>query len=365
MGQQRALRAAEGPAGQPWQPTRVFPSVRYDTAMKAVQLLRTGNLADLELRDLPEPIPGSGEVVVALRTAALNRPDWWTIVRPSPFPLPATPGSDGAGVVSAIGAGVSGLNVGDEVVIIPALHWGDAEDAAGPDFQILGVPSDGTFATKVAVPAENVLPKPSGLTWEEAAALNLAGLTAWRAVVTHARPAPGRSILVAGAGSGASTFLIQIATAFGARVLVTSSASWKIDRAVALGATGGVDYGDAGWPAKAVAANGGPFDVVIDSAGAAVYPGALQVLRRGGTLVSFGGTSGNDVGFNVRDLYYSWKAIVGTTMGSPREYAALLAHVETASWRPVVDSVFPFADFRAAFDRLNSADRFGKVVLSL
>src|SRR5207253_3319484 len=143
---------------------------------------------------------------------------------------PVVLGSDGAGSVSAIGDGVETVREGDEVVINPSLDWGDAEDAPGPDFRILGAPDQGTYAERIVVAAHQVRPRPRRLTWLESAALPLAGLTAWRVVVTHAEAGPGRTILVAGAGGGVATFLIQIAAAHGARVLVTSSSPEKLAR---------------------------------------------------------------------------------------------------------------------------------------
>lgn len=335
---------------------------REEHALQAVRLLATGSLDDVTLVELPDPQPGPGEVVVALKTAALNRRDWWTIIRPTPFALPCTLGSDGAGIVQAVGEGVTGSKPGDEVVIYPNLDWARGDDVPGSGWEILGVPTDGTLATAIRVPAEIVRPKPSNLTWDEAAALNLAGLTAYRAV-GQARLAAGDSLAIPAAGSGVSTFLVQIAAALGVRVYVTSSQQWKLDRARELGAAGGVLYTAADWPEQLLALNGGPFDAVIDSVGPAVWQHALGILRRGGRLVNFGATSGPDATVNVRSLYFDWRSIVGTTMGSPEEFDALLEHVASASWRPVVDSTFALSEWRAAFDRLNSPNRFGKVVL--
>lgn len=331
--------------------------------MQAVRLLATGSLDDVMLvEELPEPRPGPGEVVVALKAAALNRRDWWTIIRPTPFALPSTLGSDGAGIVSAVGDGVTNCRPGDEVVIYPNLNWARGAEVPGPDWQILGVPTDGTLASAIKVPSEVVRPKPANLTWDEAAALNLAGLTAYRAIL-QARLAAGDSLVIPAAGSGVSTFLVQIAAAMGIRAFVTSSQQWKLDRSKELGAAGGVLYTSEDWPQQLVALNGGTFDAVIDSVGPAVWPQALGILRRGGRLVNFGATSGPDASVSVRGLYFEWRSIIGTTMGSPEEYDALLEHVSNASWRPVVDSTFALSDWRSAFDRLNSPERFGKVVL--
>jgi NADPH:quinone reductase-like Zn-dependent oxidoreductase len=326
--------------------------------MIAVELQRfgPGGLVPVER---PDPEPAAGEVRVDLVAAALNRRDWW-IARGDDRPLPAVLGSDGAGVVSAVGAGVEGIAVGDEAVVNPSLDWGPSEEAGGPRFRILGVPDQGTFAERIVVAAHQVRPRPRNLTWVESAALPLAGLTAWRAVVTLAGAAPGRTILVPGAGGGVATFAIQIGAALGARVLVTSSSPEKLARAEGLGAAGGVDYREERWWDELGAVN-----AVVDSVGPQVWPGALRALRRGGVLVSFGDTGGDEAPVDVATLFFGWLRIQGTTMGSPREFDKLLAHVAGASWRPVVDSVFPLRDAGLALERLDAPDRVGKVVLEI
>jgi zinc-binding alcohol dehydrogenase/oxidoreductase len=325
----------------------------------AVELQAFGGPEGLRPVELPDPEPGDGEVLVDLVAAGLNRRDYWLRVG-GRVPLPCVLGSDGAGVVSAVGPGVAGVAAGEEVVINPSLAWGPREDAPGERFRILGVPDQGTYAQRVVVPAEQVRPKPARLTWLEAAALPLAGLTAWRAVVTHAEARPGRTILVPGAGGGVATFAVQIAAAVGARVLVTSSSAEKLERARALGAEGGADYRDPAWPEQVH-----PVDAVVDSVGAAVWRGALRALRDGGRLVNFGDTGGDVAEVDVDRLFFGQLRIQGTTMGSPREFDALLAHVEDAEWRPVIDSVFPLEQAAAAHARLEAPDRFGKVVLAI
>ncbi len=333
--------------------------------MRALRLVEFGDPPRLELAHVPDPEPAPGEVVIALRAAALNRRDPWVWTTPGYCRLPVTPGSDGAGVISALGGDVSALAVGDEVIFDPTLGWGDSEERPTDAFDILGAPLDGTFAERVKVPAANVAIKPERLSWEEAAALNLGGLTAWRAAVTCAGAAPGRSVLVTGAGSGVATFAVQIAVARGARVYVTSSTEEKLERARALGAAGGVSYRDAGWPQRLRDIAGGGLDAAIDSYGGAAWEGALQSLRSGGTLVSFGDTSGPQTTLTTAEVYWQWRRIIGTSMGSPREYRAMVAHAEEAQWRPVIDSIYALEDYEAAIARLEAPDRFGKVVLTI
>ena len=183
---------------------------------------------------MPDPVAGDGEVVVRVVAAALNRRDWW-IWRDAGSEVPVTLGSDAAGVVVGVGAGVATSSVGDEVVINPALGWVAGEHVPTETFEILGSPRDGTFADEVVVPATNVAARPVGLSWDEAAALSLAGLTAWRAAITCAQAGDGRRVLVTGAGSGVATFAVQIAAAVGSEVWVTTSTEAKLDRLRELG----------------------------------------------------------------------------------------------------------------------------------
>jgi zinc-binding alcohol dehydrogenase/oxidoreductase len=250
-------------------------------------------------------------------------------------------------------------------VIYPALGWGDRDDAPGPAFEIFGVPRQGVFAERVVVPAEMAFPKPPHLSFEEAACLGIAGLTSWRALTTRGGVAAGDVVLVTGAGAGTGTFTILIARALGARVLVTTSSDVKLAHCMALGAAAGVDWHDDQWPARIRELTGGDgVDLVVDSAGAASWPGAIAALRDGGTLVGFGDTAGDVASLGVMDIVFRQISIHGSTLGSPREFGAFLDHVAADPWRPVIDSVFPLSETAAAFRRLEADDRFGKVVLT-
>jgi NADPH:quinone reductase-like Zn-dependent oxidoreductase len=324
--------------------------------VKAVRISEFGPPEVLRLDEAPDPKPGPGEVVVALRSAALNRRD--TGVRKGAYgdySLPLVPGSDGAGVRR---------DTGEEVVILPALRWGEGEDAPGPDFEILGGPSDGTYAELVKVPAANVFPKPARLSWHEAAALPLAGLTAHRALFTRAGLRRGETVLVLGAGSGVSTIAVSLAHQAGARVFVTSSAREKIERAKELGAEAGVDYSEGDWVAEVQGRAGGGVDVVVDSVGE-TWPESLRCLRPGGRAVVFGATAGTHVDLEIRPFFRGQYSLLGTTMGSAREFGALLEAVERGTWSPVVDSVRPLAEAAAAHARMEAGLHFGKLVLEV
>ncbi len=333
--------------------------------MNAVVLRETGGPEVLRIDTVPDPVPGPGEVVVALRAAALNRRDVFVRKGIAPSPLPVIPGSDGAGVVRSLGPGVSGVAEGDEVVILPSLGWGGGEEAPAPGFRILGGPDDGTYAELIGIPAENVFPRPSRLSWEEAAALPLAGLTAYRALVSRARVRPGETALIIGIGGGVATVALHIARAAGCRVLVTSSSDEKIARAVELGAAGGVNYTGDDWPAAVrELAGGAGVDVVVDSVGT-TWAQSIATLRPGGRAVVFGGTGGGKVELTVRPVTMGQVSLLGTTMGSPRDFAALLAAVRHQDWAPVVDSVRPLAEAAAAHEREEAGEHFGKLVLSI
>jgi zinc-binding alcohol dehydrogenase/oxidoreductase len=323
--------------------------------MQAV-LVREGGALTFE--SFPDPEPEPDEVVVELRAAAVNRRDLLVRNPPGPayhFPLPLIPGSDGAGIRR---------DTGEDVLLYPGLGWGDREDAAGPDWRILGGPDHGTYAELVKVPRENVFPKPRRLSWEEAAAFPLAGLTAYRALFNIGGLRDGETVLVLGAGGGVSTLAVQLAAQAGMRVFVTSSSEEKIARARELGAEGGALYTQGDWPAEIRELTAGRgVDVVLDSVGS-TWGDSLRCLRRGGRLVVFGGTGGPTVEVDVRLVYLSWLSILGTTMGSGRDFGALLGMVENGSWTPVVDSVRPLAEAESAHDRMASGLHFGKLVLA-
>lgn len=335
--------------------------------MKAIVLHELGDYDNLRLEEIPDPQPGPGEAVVRLKAAALNHRDVFIVNKLYPgIKLPAILGSDGAGVVESVGESVNSELIGSQVVIEPGLEWGPDEHIQGRSYRILGMPEDGTFAERIRIPAVNLHPKPAHLTFDEAAALPLAGLTAFRSVVTRAKVQPGETVLVTGIGGGVALFAMQIAVRLGARVIVTSSSDEKIEKARELGASGGANYRNQDWGKEVAALAGGAGpDVVIDSAGGETLETAVKIIRPGGRIVFYGATTGLARNLDLYRFFFKQLTMMGTTMGSPREFASLLEMYSDPAMKPVVDNVFPLADAPNAHRRMAEATQFGKIVLRI
>ncbi len=328
--------------------------------MRAIQIEAVGRVA---LSEVPEPRAAPGEAVVALRASALNHRDVWIkLGQYAGLRYPCIPGSDGAGVVAAVGPGADPSWVGREVVINPALDWGGSEGAQGPNFTILGLPRDGTLAAAVAVPAAQLAAKPAHLAWEEAAALPLAALTAWRALMSRARLAPGERVLVSGIGGGVALFALQFAAASGNDVWVTSGSDGKIARAVAMGAKGGFRYDRGGW-AGGAAKEAGPFDVIIDGAGGPGFADLIDAAAPGGRIACYGATRGNVPEVALRKVFWRQVSVLGTTMGSPADWSAMTAFVARQGLRPVISDAFPLERAAEGFDLMERGGQFGKIVI--
>lgn len=321
--------------------------------MRAAQLETFGDPGVLRAAELPDPVPDAGHAVVRIRAAALNWHD--VLVRGGKYgsPLPHVPGADGAGVDT---------ETGEEVVVIPVLNWGDAEAAPAPGWEILGDHRPGTYAELVRVPRSSVAAKPRGLSWEQAAALGVVGLTTYRALFSRGRLRPGERLLVLGAGGGVATTAVSMAAAVGAAVYVTSSTDGKIERALELGAAGGVRYDDPAWPEAARALTGG-FDVVLDAVGN--WAESIRTLRPGGRLVVLGASRAEQAELAVRPFFFGQYDLLGTTLGSPRDFAGLLRLMDEHNVAPpVIDRAFPLEQAAEAHSYLESGAGFGKIVLT-
>jgi NADPH:quinone reductase-like Zn-dependent oxidoreductase len=320
------------------------------------------------LREVPTPTPGPSEILVKLHAAALNHRD--VFIQEGKYAgikLPCTLGADGAGEVVAHGPDVpaDAPAIGARVLIYPGLRWGTNPRAQARDFVVRGMPDPGTFAEYTSLPAEYVFPLPAHLSFEQGAALPLAGLTAYRAAFARAQVQAGERVLVTGVGGGVAITAVQLCAARGAEVWVTSSAEEKIARAQALGARGGISYNAEGWVKTLTQQAGGPFDVIIDSAAGAAFGALLDAAAPGGRIVFYGGTLGNIPDLPPAKVFWKQLSILGSTVGSPQDFADMLALVNEQHITPVVDKVFPLAEGEAALRHLAAGTQFGKVVLSI
>ncbi|WP_392545287.1 zinc-binding alcohol dehydrogenase family protein [Oryzobacter telluris] len=334
----------------------------------AVVTTRGSAPGSVEVRRVPLLRPRPGWVTVRLRAAGLNRLDAMMLEVAGAGEQGAIFGSDGAGVVAEIGHdprwAVSPLGVGDCVVICPSLYWGASRAAPSDEYEILGSPTSGTHAEYVCVPAENLHPKPSHLTFVEAAALPMAALTAWRALVTRGRLTRGEKVVVGAASSGVGSMAIQIAASLGARVVAVTSSPDKAAIARRLGAQHVVDRTSTDMGASIAEHLDGPADLALDPTGSLWQPFA-EVLRSGGRLVVVGQIA-TPVGLlRVQTLYWRQLDVLGSSMGSSEDFAAMLDNVNRYQWAPSVDSTFPLAAIGEAYSRLHSPNRSGKVVIDL
>lgn len=301
--------------------------------------------AAVTLGERPEPQPRDGWVVVDVEAAALNMHDVWQLrgVGLRPGQLPLVLGSDAAG------------RVGDREVIVHAvLAGGEGDGRLGRDFALLSDGGHGTFAERVLVPAANLVDKPPSLSWEEAAALPTAWLTAYRMLFTKAALRPGQTVLVQGAGGGVATAATALAAAAGATVVVTSRSAAKRERALASGAHAALAPGDR-LPE--------PADVVVETVGEATWEHSQRSVARGGTIIVSGATTGLRAGTDLARLFARETHVAGSTMGTLAELRALVRFVERAGIRPPVDSVRPLAEAGDQVRRMLGGDAFGKLCL--
>jgi zinc-binding alcohol dehydrogenase/oxidoreductase len=336
--------------------------------MKAIRLHELGGPENLVYEDVPDPEPGPGEVVVRLSAAALNRRD--VFVTHGMYPgakqeaLPVTLGSDGSGEVVARGDGAEGPDEGTEVVINPALHWGDDPAKPGKEYRILGLPDEGTFAQFVKVPGDHVFPKPSHLSHEEAAAIPLGALTAYRALVTRGQVQQGETVVVPGIGSGVATFVVQMAAALGARVFVTSGSDEKIEKAKEIGAEGGVNYNNEDW-SKELKGMAGGVDLSVDHVGGEAFDALVSLAAPGGRIVTFGATAGPKVTVVMPRIFLKHLTVLGTAMGTPEEFGAMLDLYAENGLRPLINETFPLEEATAAMGHMEEGSGVGKIVLDV
>lgn len=338
--------------------------------MRAAIFSEFGGPDVLRIAEVETPAPGRGEVLVRVRAAALNHLDLW-VRRKLPFDvtMPHIGGSDIAGEVAAVGDGVSGVTLGTRVVINPSLGCGQCEwcrsgeEPLCVEYKIIGEHVQGGFAEYVCAPAANLFPIPDGFSFEDAAAAPLVFLTAWRALTTRARLRAGESVLVTGASGGVATAAVQIAKYLGARVYAVTTGE-NVEAVRALGADVIYDRSSEDYSRKLFGDTGKRgVDVVIDSVGEATWTSNVRSLARGGRMVVYGATTGFRAELDLRFVFWKQIEVMGTTMANRSEFEEVMRLVFSGALKPVVDRVFPLEEIRAAHERLEAGEQFGKIVV--
>jgi NADPH2:quinone reductase len=327
-----------------------------DRAMKAVRNHEDGGLDVLRYEDAPDPQAGPGEVLIRIHAASLNHLDVWVRKGLPSAPKPHIFGSDGAGVVEALGDGVDGLAVGERVVINPGL-------VKGATISVFGEHGDGTHAELVAIPAEQVFPLDDALSFETAAAFPLVYETAYRMLVTRAHAQEGEWALIWGIGGGVATASLEICKALGVRTIVTSGSDDKLARAREWGADVTVNHGDGDVVGAVKEATGAGVHVVVETVGEATWARTLAAVRPAGRVVVCGATSGPNPPAALHRYWWKQLTVMGSTMGSRDDFLAAYDLVRTGRVDVHIDRVFPFAEAAAAHARLEAGEQLGKIVL--
>lgn len=315
--------------------------------------------------EMPKPVVGEKDVLVRIHAAALNHRDLW--IQKGLYGglrFPSIQGSDGSGVVVEVGTQVDPEWLNKEVVINASLNWGNNPNAQAKDYIILGMARDGTFAEHTLIPADRLHLKPKYLSFEEAAAIPLAGLTAYRALITRAGVKPGETILVTGAGGGVALFAVQWALAIGCKVFVTSGSDAKIESALKLGVSAGVNYKQENWHKEIQSLSGG-FDAIIDSSGGDTFARLVDICKPSGRIAMYGATLGAFNSGVPAKIFWKQITLSGSTMGNDDEFVSMMQLVEHKKIKPVIDSVFAMEEIQQAAQRLQEGSQFGKIVLQV
>jgi len=342
--------------------------------MKALFFRQHGRIENLEYGDLPEPAVGINDVLVEVKACALNHLDLW-VLRGWPglkLALPHIGGSDIAGVVSRTGAAVKNWEAGQQVVVCPGYAEGTdqwiskGEDSVSPNYKIFGEHKHGGLAQYVSVPANCLYPKPENLDFTNASAPLLSGLTAWRMLKHRANLQKGETVLIVGAGGGLNSLTIQVAKHLGAKVISLTSSEEKMQKAKKLGSDVVINYRETPQWSKEVKSLtlGLGVDVVVDNVGQATMPESLKAASRGGRIVTVGNTSGPQLEIDNRFIFGKQLSIIGSTMGSQKDFEAFYELLSSGIIKPVVDSTFRLAEGAGAYGVLEKGTQFGKVVIT-
>ena len=319
-------------------------------SIKALVLKAFNSYPTIDTIELPALEADMSEVKV--KAVGLNRRDFYITQGLYPgVEFPVVMGSD-----------VCGIYEDQEVIVNPNINWGGNEEVQGEDYHILGMPTWGGMAEYVQVAKDRIHPKPAHLSLEEASALPLAGLTAFRAVKSKGNCKSGEKVLINGIGGGVATFAFQFALAIGAEVYVTSGSDEKLQKALEMGAKGVANYKTESWH-KALAKESGGFDLIIDSAGGKGFANLAKLCRPAARIVFYGGTRGKIEGLSPQILFWRQVTVMGSTMGSDKDFEDMLAFVNTHKIKPVVDSVIDWNASNKAFEILKTSSQMGKVVL--
>lgn len=332
--------------------------------MKAVVLQEASTLL---VKEVPKPELKAGEVLVKIHYAALNHRDQWSRMGMYPgLQYPAILGSDGCGVVESVASEEDQNWLGKTVIINPNINWGDNPEVQSPAYTILGMPSNGTMAEYLKVPVHRLHEKPAHLSNAEAAALPLAGLTAYRALFNKGQVKAGDKVFVTGIGGGVAQFALQFAKAAGATVFVNSGSDDKLENAIEkLGADFGINYKTEKWEKIVQKENPTGFNAIIDGAAGAAFGELVKMLAGGGNMVVYGTTAGNPSPIHIPRLFFSQANIKGSTMGNDQEFTQMIDFVKQHQIKPIVSSIRSIDEAVSAFDEMHEGKQFGKLVLEI
>ncbi|MBS1515721.1 MAG: zinc-binding dehydrogenase [Bacteroidetes bacterium] len=333
--------------------------------MKALVLEKTGDIKDLKenlvFRDFDTPVPKEGEVLIKVQYAALNHRDVWiTKGLYSGVRTPIILGSDCAGTIADSNG--SSFKNGDAVIVNPTINWGVNQSHQNKNFSILGLPENGTLAEYICIPSKYVYLKPEHLSFKEASAFPLAGLTAYRACFVRGKITAGDNVLITGVGGGVATFAMVYCIAAGANVFVTSGDEDKLEQAITFGAVGGINHRIENWEKRFKEIHP-KINKIIDGAGGGTFAKCLDICSEGGTLINYGATLGAVKNFEMRRVFWKQLNIYGSTMGSDEDFANMIEFIDAKKVKPVLDSEYEIQNGAEAFVRLESSKQMGKIIV--